>query len=362
MNLKDTKVTRIFDESNYDNIKNDVMDTNNTNKVEVKGERVSTKSSNILRENIEEILANLEYAIKRKLTKKQRKILEHIAVNNYYKKGVTKDKLINDFGFSIDYAEKIIYGLRKNNLIVASGIRKGHKMTYFLSNMQDYIPSEQTKVLNTKERSIQSLNYDENILSILFKELSHSNGVFHNFRLQTKLLDKNDYELLKTDGAGIWHFQSSKNKVKMSEFRLSNFRTLVIQVAPSGTVEIYIGASKNPYDLKSDAGLSEFFVDIGKIETIFQIQMRHSLPLESYYNWHIVRMDYNCDIEGLSVSHISNGTNILQVRYLSHLYQFYTKRIPHKGLILRLEERFSYTKPYKTLKEFLSQIRDIENS
>ena len=145
------------------------------------------------------------------------------------------------------------------------------------------------------------------------------------------------------------------------KFRLSQFRPANFQVTPNGTVEIYLGASRNPYDLKHDIGLSEFFVDLGEIVDIFQLEMRHS-SLEPFYNWHIVRLDYNYDIEGVDLHFLSSGTSILQVRHLSHLYQFYTKRLPHKGLILRLEERFSFAKPYKTLKEILNQIRDIEDS
>ena len=352
----------MYDGNNYKVDKNDINYLSKSEKVEEKGEVVYTTSPDNLTEDIEEILSNLEYTVKRKLRKKESKLLTIIAVNNYYKIGVTKKMIQFELRISTDYAEKWIYNLRKNGLIVASNIRKGHMMTYFLSNMQDYIPSEQIKAPHLNKRSTHSEDIDENILSMLFKELSNNKGVFHNFRLQTRLKDKIYYEYLKVSNDGSWHLQSIKNRVKVIKIRLSNFRTVVFQVAPNGTVEIYIGASRNPYDLQHDLGLSEFFVDLGKIVGMLETELRSSFVLEHFYDWYIVRVDYNCDVEGLNLSYLSSGTNVLQVKYLSRLYQFYTKRLPKKGLILRLEEHLSFSKPYKTLKEFLNQIRDIEDS
>ena len=101
-----------------------------------------------------------------------------IAAYNYYKEEVTKRMIQSNFRSSTDYAEKLIYNLRKNGLIVASNIRIGRMKTYFLSNMQDYIPIEQVKISNANNRSIRFEDFDENILIKLFKELSNNNGVF----------------------------------------------------------------------------------------------------------------------------------------------------------------------------------------
>jgi hypothetical protein len=356
----------MFDENYYNTEDNEAINTKNDKKVEEKGGGVGHKSPIKLGEIVDEILANLENTMDRKLTNKQRRILSNIAACNYYKKGVTKEFLMSNFDFSTDYAEKIIFNLKKTHLIVPSGIRKGHKMTYFLSNMQDYIPLEKLQANNTNKISSSQEDLDQNIILLLFKELSNNKGLFHNFRLITKLIDKSDYELFDITSKGLWKLQSIENKVKVTGFRLPNFRTVTLQVSPNGTVEIFIESSRNPYDLKHDMGLSEFFVDIGKIEAVFELELKYGSPLEHFYNWHIVGVDYNYDIEGLELRYLSNATNILQVKHLSHLYQFYTKQLPHKGLVLRLEEHFAYSKPYPTLKEFINgtkvQQHDVKRS
>ena len=74
-----------------------------------------------------------------------------------------------------------------------------------------------------------------------------------------------------------------------------------LQVSPNGTVEIYIACSKHPYDLHHDIGLSEFFADMGKIDFILEGEFGFSYPVEHFYEWHIVRVDYNYDIEKIDL-------------------------------------------------------------
>lgn len=325
-----------------------------TKKVEEKGEGVTTTIPPNLREIIEEILAELECKIKRELTKNERKLLMFTAWNNYHKKGVTR-RMIQDILISTtDYAEKIIYNLRKNGLIVSSNMRKGRMMTYFLSNMQDYIPVKNMAKKNLNGNTNEYSCLDDQIILILLKNLTANKGVFHNFRLLTRLRDKEDYDLLKVSRG--WKLQSERNKIKVMEIRLSRFRHVKLQVSPNGTVEIYIACSKNPYDLHHDVGLSEFFADLGKIDFIFEGESRIFSPVEHFYEWHIVRVDYNYDIEDIDVSYLSSGTTILQVRHLSRLYQLYTKQLPDKGLVLRIEEHLSLPIPYPKIKDFTSTL------
>lgn len=313
------------------------------------------------KEEIEEILADLERFVNRKLTKKEIELLTFIAVRNLTHKAVTKMSIQSRFRCSIDYAEKLLYCLRKKGLIISSNIRIGHMMGYFISNMRDYIPLYQLeKSVGSKSGSLDN-GFDQSILLTLFKELSNNKGLFHNIQLITKLDDKKYYDFIYTGSDGLWNIPSTKNKVKNAYIRLSRFRNANLQVAPNGTVEICIGASRNPYDLHSDLGLSEFFLDLGKIIDTFQIEIRVSSPLQSFYDWNIVRFDYNYDIEGLDITYLQRGSGILQVKHLAHLYQYYIKQLPHKGLILRIEKHFN-PKLHNTLKEFLDQIRDIEQS
>ena len=119
-------------------------------------------------------------------------------------------------------------------------------------------------------------------------------------------------------------------------------------------VEIYFGASNKPYDLKNPEGLSEFIADAGKIESLFHTELKSFSSIERFLDWKIVRLDYNKDIKVLDVSYLTSGTNAIRVRYLSHLYQFYTKQLPEEGLILRIERMLSNPKPYPTIIEFIS--------
>jgi hypothetical protein len=351
----------MFDKYYYNTDNNDIVNSKNDKKVEEKGKGVGTKSSNKLREIVDEILDDLEYKTKRKLTGKKKRLLMNIAVDNYHRKGITKKTVQSILSVSPDYSEKLIYELRTSGLLVASNQRKGHMMTYFLSNMQDYIPLNKSDNKNINAKTNGSSCLEHELMSILFKYLTINKGVFHNFRLLTKLDDKDDYHLLKVFDTNGWTVKSERNKTKVRYTRLTRFREVRLQVSPNGTVEIYITCSRTPYDLHHDTGLSEFFADLGKIELMLEGAFGFSFPVESFYQWRIVKVEYNHDIEDIDVRYLSTGNTILQVRHLSRLFQFYTKQLPDKGLVLRLEEHLSFSKPYKSLEEFLKQIRNIED-
>ena len=163
-----------------------------------------------------------------------------IVVINYYKKGVAKTMIQAKLRSPTDYTEKWIYNLRNNVLIVSSNIRKGRMTTYFPSNMQDYIPVKNMAKKNLNGNTNEYSCLDNQI--ILLKNLTTRKGVFHKFRLQTRLHDKKDYDLLK-DSKG-WKLQSERNKIRVVEIVLSRFRRVKLQVSPNGTVEIYTGCSK----------------------------------------------------------------------------------------------------------------------
>lgn len=343
------------------NVYNEDSDISNLPPINLHSEKRNVELSSRKKEVINEMLTDLESVIGRKLTKKETQILRYIASRNFYHIGVTKDMLQIVFRITKDYAEKLLFEYRKKGLIVSSSIRKGRMMEYFLSNMQDYISIDRVKT-SVKTKSPSHYNLDDNILMILMRELSNNKGLFHNIRLITELDDKKFYELLKTGRNNFWQIQSAKNKVKVAYTRLSRFRATSLQVSPNGTVEIYLNSSRNPYDLYSNLGLSELFVDLGKIENLFQLSIGVSLPLKNFFEWYVIRFDYNYDIEGLDLRYLSQGSGILQIGHLTQLFQFYTKQLPYKGLIMRMERAFSLLKPYKTLREFLNEIHDIEQS
>ena len=86
-------------------------------------------------------------------------------------------------------------------------------MTYFLSNMQDFIPSNYLQHTNRcdNDRLEEYSDMGKDIVMALLKELTNSRGAFHNFRLQTALFDKNYYNLLNINN-GNWKIQSIKKQ------------------------------------------------------------------------------------------------------------------------------------------------------
>jgi hypothetical protein len=78
--------------------------------------------------------------------------------------------------------------------------------------------------------------------------------------------------------------------------------------------------------------------------------------LDHFYDWYILKVNYNFDVEGLDVTYLASGKGVLQVKYLSSLYQYYIKQIPYKGLVLRIEKCLSFPQPYPTVKQFTNSL------
>lgn len=307
---------------------------------------------------LEDIILDLESRSNIKFKNKQRKVIEYIADLNFKKVGVTVKKLSSKFDYSRNYAEKCIYELKNKGILKSCGIRNGHMLTYFLTNMQDYIPLSEELGDNKDNSSNSNKSYDidQNLIMSLCKAITNHPGGFHGIRLQTRLNYNEDYNRLDLNGQSRWSVKSDRNKAKVKEIRLSPFRTAKFQVYPNGTIEIYIGASRNPYTLYKEIGLSEFMVDLGKVEAIFHADLNISNPVEHFFEWYIIRLDYNFDIKYLEASYITNSRGILQVKDLSGLYQFYVKQLPTEGPVLRLENRLAFPKPYPTVNEFMNSV------
>ena len=303
---------------------------------------------------IEEIVLDLERISNTNFANRQRKIIAYIAKLNFKKIGVTVKQLRLQFNYTKDYAEKVIHELKSKGILKSSGFKIGHMNTYFLTNMQDHIPLH--KDLDYKENSSsrkERYDSDQDIIWRLCKIITNHPGGFHDIRLQTNLNCDEDYNRLYLKGQSGWSLKCNKNKAKVKEVR-SLFRTAKLIVSPNGTVEIYIGASRKPYSLYKDMGLSEFMVDLGKIEGNFHADLSISNPLEHFSEWYIIRLDYNYDVRNLKASYILNSRGKLQVKDLSGLYQFYVKQLPTEGAVLRLENRLSFPKPYPRVNEFMN--------
>lgn len=336
-------------------------------KVNKKGEGVpitndinNSNDESRLKREVNSRISNLELKLNIRISERKRKILQFIGTINYTHKGITGDQLAKKFAYTSNYTKNLIYDLRKEKLIISTGKRIGHRMTYFLSNMQDFIPLKLLQSLkNCNGLFGECSRLDNDIIIILLKELKRTNGLYHNFRLQTRLSDKGLYEMLATDDSNEhkslqWKLQSIINKVKTGSLILPRYRSATLDVSQNGMVEIFLSSTNNPYDLINVIGLSEFMADLGKVEAIFHSDLKSFSSIERFLYWKIVRLDFNKDIKSPRGYYQTSGTNILRVHYLSHLYQFYTKQLPEEGLIVRIEKMFSNHKPYPTIMEFIS--------
>jgi hypothetical protein len=161
--------------------------------------------------NIEEILSDLEGKLNIKFKgNKQIQVMEYIAILNFKKIGVTVKKLISQFNYKKDYAEKVLHGLKSRGIVKASGIREGHMKTYFLSNMQDYIPLPEDLDINKENLSDHKEKYDidQDMIMTLCKMITNNPGGFHDIRLQTRLICKEDYDRLTLHGESRWYIKS----------------------------------------------------------------------------------------------------------------------------------------------------------
>jgi hypothetical protein len=172
----------------------------------------------ICTKTLKEIITDLESSISIKFSNKQRELVEFIATENYDGIGITVKHLETQFNYKKYYAEKVITELRGRKIITPTGIRKGHMMTYFLTNMQDYIPIQENFECS-KKRTLGSTSTTgaENIILDLLKELTNNKGLFHDFRLQTNLVESEDYGRIPLSGEYRWVIQSPKNKAKVKK-------------------------------------------------------------------------------------------------------------------------------------------------
>ncbi len=76
-----------------------------------------------------------------------------------------------------------------NGILKSSGIRDSHMMTYFLTNMQDYIPLPENFDDNKESLSDHEKTYDidQDLIMTLCKAITNHPGGFHEIRLQTRL-------------------------------------------------------------------------------------------------------------------------------------------------------------------------------
>ena len=255
-------------------------------------------------------------------------------------KGLTV-KHLQRSGFEKDNAEKVIQDARRNGLLVPGERREGKQKQYYEANYKHKIDAK-----SSNKRSKDALvPIDKDIVFHLLRLLSNRKYVYHNIHLETSLnYVKEDYKSIN------WYITSPKNKQKKFEFKLNSNRNCSIVLSPTGTVNISIKCSSEPYEFHTPSGSIEFISSCG--QALNEIRHGANNRLEvvpSIHKWYISQFDYNKDIpsslsknrdpEVLSWSSIC-AYGRLQIEHLGTIFQIYPKGLPDKEDYTRFEGHY----------------------
>jgi len=236
-------------------------------------------------------------------------------------------------GKSQDYAEKILQDGRRCGLLIPSEKRIGNQKQYFLANYK-YIIEERLGP-DTREEIPPN-----DMLLILAREYASIQNEYHGIGLRTNLTYVDDYDAIR------WPISSYKNKQKVATFRLESRRSCTFTLSPTGTLEMEISSTVDPFKLHSYLGLIDFFGCCGKIEYIFADKsgcVFNSIP--KIGEWYLTRFDCNKDLnmQTLSKKHPEihwTARGLLQLKHLGVIFQGYCKGLLDVGDCLRLEDNY----------------------
>lgn len=275
-----------------------------------------------------------------------RRLLEYIASENLKGQFPTSTDIGNHFSeYNKEYLKKALTGLRKKNLILVEG-SVGRFDKIVVANI---LPERKiTSQMQKKEVTPDMLEFQIRVLNEFVKIKS---PLLHHIKLLCQLKEKDDYYSIG------WTIRSSKNRSKVFEKRISNFRTYTISIHRTGTVVIDISCSKDPFDFCSIEGIAEFYAVCGEILGEIKHAMNRFLtnPLTAEVpDWILSQYDQSFDIPTAEIDFSMNSDSsingsfswkfdgCMKVKYLSHLIQMYVKDTK-KGRILRIENRLSHS-------------------
>jgi hypothetical protein len=177
--------------------------------------------------------------------------------------------------------------------------------------------------------------------------------------LRTELkYPEEDYNRLNEE---TWIEKSSKNKTKISTFKLEDRRNCTLNVSKNGTVMASIECSKHQYKLHTYEGIAELFVSCGQILGILQQEADNRLNVvPPPIDWRVVQFDNDKTISIAELKKEYPNINWrskagLTLRDISAAFRMYVKEMPEQGSCLRSEINNSF-KNSKTLSD---KIKDI---
>lgn len=275
-----------------------------------------------------------------------------------YGKGITYQDLL-DVGFvqhKKQAQDTLKYHLRKGDLFV---LRHSRPQQYFPSNIKSEIMKN-------------SLNKNTPICpsGVGFSNVPISRDPLANCLEPVILETLEGYILPLLPKAPLFihnlHFKTKVNSECYSELNLQYYRqnngkyhqevvgkSLVTYVFyKSGTVEIMVLCSNNPYKLETEEDRSRILAFFGQIRSglISVLYDKHERIVPDILQWGLTECDINKDIK---VSDLFHFTAIkIQVRHLDHLFRIYIKAMG-KDTICRVEEN---KHPKKRAVEFINNV------
>ena len=155
--------------------------------------------------------------------------------------------------------------------------------------------------------------------------------------------------------------KSSKNKTKISTFKLEDRRNCTLNISKNGTVMTSIECTTNQYKLHTYEGIAELFNSCGQVLSILQQEACNRLNVVPHpIDWRIVQFDND---KTISISELKkeypninwHSKAALTMRDISAAFRIYVKEMPEQGSCLRAELNNSF-KDSKTLSEKIKEI------
>jgi hypothetical protein len=307
---------------------------------------------------------------------KRRRILEYIAkcvLRSHYP---TSKEIGDSLNIKKVALKKFLYRLRKLDLVVLYPTKEGRYQRYSLYNMQDFDLNFEDEYYSGKKINSKNSGNDHQFTGIehillqmaAVSQLADTEKIlFHHISLSSKFDSKEHYLSLK------WK-KYQRNKGKTIEYRISRNRSCIITVYPTNTVTIVIKCSKDPYDLISDDGYTNFVGDCGEIHRMIKDEMGiNQVLLDNISDWKVIQIDCALDIKTKDIEDLLNSQQkyrnvtfkspgTVRVKDLNQIYQIYTKYLPTKGACLRIEKRLSFNKDQPTLPQVIDHYKNSNAS
>ncbi len=292
-----------------------------------------------------------------------------------------KNKEIRIKGEMIGYdnLRKRINWMYEKGIIIRLSEKVGHGYQYVLANMQDLYVEKDNKdssiignntSLHTNSKYVSDAIIEDSLYQVTVgrdnkendnrtpcDEEKYPESEFHHISLISYLNSpKEDYEKLKS--SKDWIICSEKNRGLKYEGRISRHRTFTIMVYPVGTVEIMIGCTKDPFRWFPREDWIILYDICNSILNLLKENLElgfSSNPLvhSTYLDWLVAQLHLGYDIQGTDNKEKRKGKKILdltkfripvRIRNLDSIScQVYVKRMPYKGVTIRLEEHINFS-------------------